>query len=263
MTATTALRSLPRRVAALLIVSAIPAACGLPADDQVTTYNADELPDVLANTTTTSTSTTTTTLAPPSTASIPADASTTSSSVPAVATTRVEVFYTLGFSDGLQPINLNLPFEQVTLPQLTSVLETPPAELTSFNLRSSVRPGLIGGIVPDRGTATVELSQEVLNRMTSSQVRRSIAQIVLTLTSFVTPNDGAIGQVRFTVDGEPIPVFLPADGGDSEPGEPVAYSDFGVLVTPITPTSTTTPGSTTIASTAVATSIPAPAPPPP
>jgi hypothetical protein len=230
---------LHRRIAVLLAALGGATGCGLPADDQVTTYSPDDLPPVLANTTTTSTSTTT--VVPASTAPPPDDApSTTSTTVSPVETEAVDVFYTLGFSDDLQRITLNLP-SPVSIRQLTSVLEVPPPEVTGFDLRSALRVGLIVEVVPDRGIANVELSQDVLNRMTSTQERRSIAQIVLTLTSFRIENEGGIGQVRFTVDGEAIPVFLPAVGGDSEPGEPVAYADFGVLVTPVVPTTTTAP----------------------
>jgi hypothetical protein len=244
------------RILALLVVVAGVAACGLPGDGQVTTYNPNDLPDRLVQPTTTST--TTTTLAPPPTDAPPDDASTTTSTVLPLETEPVEVFYTRGFSDDLQRVTLNRP-SPISIEELTELLESPPPEVTSFNLRSSLRSGLIVDVVPDRGTATIELSQDVLNSMTSSQERRAIAQIVLTLTSFDT-GSGGLGQVRFTVDDEPIPVFLPAQDGDSEPGELVAYSDFGVLVTPTAPTTTTTTTSTTTTTTTTTTTAPAESP---
>lgn len=242
--------NLPLRVLALLAFVGSAAACGLPADEQVTTYNADDLPPALANTTTTTT--TTTTLAPPSTLAPTDDVASTTTTLPPFEPSPVDVFYTLGFSDDLQRITLNLPFSPITLRQLIDVLEEPPSEVASFNLRSSLRDGLIVEIVPERGTANVELSQDVLNTMTNSQERRAIAQIVLTVTSFRLEN-GNLGQVSFSVDGAPIPVFLPADGGDSEPGEGVAFSDFDVLVTPVTPTTSSTTTTTTTSTTTTTT----------
>jgi hypothetical protein len=60
--------------------------------------------------------------------------------------------------------------------------------------------------------------------------------------------------VRFTSDGEPISVFLPAEGGDSETGEAVSFEDFATLIDPGTPSGTT---STTVAGTITTTTEPA------
>src|SRR5690606_27976635 len=82
----------------------------------------------------------------------------------------------------------------------------------------------------------------------SNPVRqRAIAQIVLTLTSFRLPDGSGIGYVRFEVDGEGFSVYVPGFGGQSDEGEPLAYTDFAMwIVTTQTPptTSTTVPTST-------------------
>ncbi len=233
------------------------AACGLPAEERVTTFNPGDLPDPLTNTTTT-TSTTTTTVAPstvpPSTD--PGETTTTSTTTVApFAGAETDIFYTIGITDDVQRFIRELP-RPVPVELVINQLVEPPPELAGFNLRTAVRPGLIAGVDVERGIATVELSQDVLDRMTSAAQRRAIAQIVLTLTSFVTSNQGAIGGVRFIVDDEPISVFLPAQNGNSEPGEIVAFDDFVVLVVDAQFTSATTTTSTT--STTVATTTTSP-----
>jgi hypothetical protein len=129
---------------------------------------------------------------------------------------------------------------------------------TGAPLRTAVARNLINGFTVDRGLAVVDLDRGVLSRTNSSEQRRAIAQIALTLTLFTTP-DGGIGQVSFTVEGDAISVFVPARGANSEPGEPLAHSDFTSLVSgappttsiPSTSTTTTTPQSTTTSSTTI------------
>ena len=117
-------------------------------------------------------------------------------------------------------------------------------------LRRSLLPGLIDDIPVERGTATVVLNRNVLDRMSNPAQQRAIAQIVLTLTSFVTNDAGAIGFVRFEVDGEGFSVYVPGFDGTSEAGEPLAFTDFSVLIeTTPTPTSATTTTTTTTSTT--------------
>jgi len=84
------------------------------------------------------------------------------------------------------------------------------------------------------------LSSAALNRLSSLQQRRAIAQVVLTLSLFTTP-EGGIGQVILNADGEPLSVFVPSRGASSEPGETLAYSDFAVLISGTPATTTTSP----------------------
>ena len=53
---------------------------------------------------------------------------------------------------------------------------------------------------------------------------------MLTLTSFATADQGNIGLVRFEAGGEGYAVFVPKFGGDSDPGEPLAFGYFSDLV---------------------------------
>jgi hypothetical protein len=173
---------------------------------------------------------------------------TSSSTIPAPDTTPVEIFYTLGFSDDMQRLRRDL-LVPVPIRNVIDLLESP-TDVAAFNLRTAVRPRLIEDVVLDRATATVELDPDLLDRMSNTEQQRAVAQIVLTLTSFVTPDEGAIGFVRFEVDGDGYAVFVPRLGGSSDPGEPLAFSDFASLVvsTSLTPT-TTVPSTTTTTTT--------------
>jgi len=231
------------RVAAGLLLPLALAACSLPTDERVDPYNPADLPAVLTNTTTTSTTTTTTLPAIPE--SLPDGETTTSTSttstVPAPDTAPVEIFYTIGFSDEVQPVRRDL-FAPVPISNVISQLESPSGDIAAGGLRSSVRAGLIEEVLLDRATATVALDPAVLDRLSNDEQRRAIGQIVLTFTSFVTVDEGAIGFVRFEVDGDAIAVFVPSLGGSSDPGEPLAFVDFSSLIvtTSLTPATTTT-----------------------
>ena len=130
---------------------------------------------------------------------------------------------------------------------MISQLESPSRDITTGGLRSSVRAGLIQEVLLERATATVVLDPVALDRLSNDEQRRATAQIVLTLTSFVTADEGAIGFVRFEVDEDPIAVFVPSLGGSSDPGEPLAFIDFASLVvdTSLSPPIGDTTGTTT------------------
>jgi hypothetical protein len=93
--------------------------------------------------------------------------------------------------------------------------------------------------------ATVPLDRDVVEGMSEANLRRAIAQLVLTLTSFSTDDSGAIGRVRFEIEGEGFEVFVPAFGGNSEPGQELVFEDFESLRDTTAPPTTTT--TTTIA----------------
>ncbi len=113
------------RIRAALLIPLTLAACSLPTDERVSPYNPAELPAVLANTTTTSTTTTTTTTLPAVPASVPDGATTTSSTtVPPPDTAPVEIFYTIGFSDEVQPVRREL-FTPVSIISVISSARIP------------------------------------------------------------------------------------------------------------------------------------------
>jgi hypothetical protein len=216
--------------------------CSLPVDERVTPLDQNAIPDDLTEATTT---TTTTTTLPPTT--LPADTSvdsaeTTTTTQPVIPTEVITVYYTRGLTDVMQPVEvvraIGTPVRELIL-----LLERPTG-ISEAGLRTSVLSGMIGDILVERGTATVVLDQDILDRMSNANQQRAIAQMVLTVTSFRTTDVGGIGRVRFEVDGEGFPVFVPAFGGSSEPGEELAFTDFQSLIattpTPATTTTTTT-----------------------
>jgi len=222
-------------------------ACGLPVDERVQPF--DDVPFDLTATSTT----TTTTIAPPepvaTTTTVPEPTAETTTTV--VRTEATNVFFVLRGSGELQQVTVALP-APVSRQLLISQLESVP-DGTADTLRTSVSTGLVRDFTVDRGVATVDLSPLALDRLSSLQQRRAIAQLVLTLSLFTTP-DGGIGQVVLTADGEPLSVYVPARGSSSEPGEPLAYSDFAGLISGTPSTTSTTaptspPSSTTIPTT--------------
>ncbi len=109
------------------------------------------------------------------------------------------------------------------------------------------------------GLAVVDLDRGVLSRTNSSEQRRAIAQIALTLTLFTTP-DGGIGQVSFTVDGDAISRLRPGawrqqrgpESRSPTPTSPPLVSGAPPTTSiPSTSTTTTTPQSTTTSSTTI------------
>jgi hypothetical protein len=249
-------------VASALALTLASAACSIPADERVTPIGPGELgPDLLETTTTTSTTTTTT--AAPQTTEPGAPSTTTTTTVP-IPTTNVTAYYTIANTDSMQFLVQPLS-GVVPLAAVVGLLETPVADLRQYNLRSSVRRGLIDvaqlAFDADRAELTVGLDGAVFEAMSEEQRRRAIGQIVLTFTSFSTSDAGNIGSVRFTVDGAPISIVIPETNSATTEGEPVTFADFRSLLgttTGAVPTATTPPQTTTTLAETPLTSAPAP-----
>lgn len=223
-------------------------ACGLQTDSEATLF--DDIPYGLAET---STSTTTTTIA-----TDPAPGTTTTTV--AADQQTVDVVYVRRFSRELESTQVDLPFP-VSGRDLLDQLSNPPADAQP-ELETEVSRGLVLSFGVDRGLATVNLSRSAINQLGSAQQRRAIAQIVLTLTLF-TSDEGGIGQVIFLVGGQPISVYVPLLGSNSEPGQPVAWTDYsqllvGVDARPSASTTTPVTSTTSVATTSVpqSTSVP-------
>jgi hypothetical protein len=229
----------PTRVLMILAGSLSLPACGLPIDERVQTF--DDVPyDLDSASTTTSTS-----IAP---APVTTQPGTDATSTTIVETRPVDIVFLLGSSGELQPVTIALP-TPVTDRLLIEQLVVPPSG-TGVALRTAVERGFITGFTVDRGLAAVDLSPSVIDGLSSIEQRRAIAQVVLTLTLFTT-SEGGIGQVSFTVGGDPISVYVPARGANSDPGEPMAWSDFSSLLAGAPDTTTTT--TTTVARTTTTT----------
>ena len=215
-------------------------ACGLQTDSEAVLY--DDIPYGLAQTSTTSTSIPAVTESPgTSTTTIPENQRT------------VDVVFVRRISRELESIKVDLPIP-VSGRDLLDQLSSPPVGAQP-DLQTEVSRNLVLSVEVDRGIATVNLSRAAINQLGSAQQRRAIAQIVLTMTLF-TSDEGGIGQVVFLVSGEPISVYVPLLEANSDPGQPVAWTDFAQLLVGVDAPSTTSTSTTTTTQPAVTTSTP-------
>ena len=197
-------------------------ACSPPEDDSLEFIPPDEIPFGLDQTTTTTTTTTTITL-PPDEATEPTEPTTTT--LAPVQTAPVEVYFLIGLEQlQRQTIQFSFPVEPL---QVLALLEDGPPPDVGIGLRTALRPNLTNGFERTEGVATVDLRGSVLNRTGSRDQSLAIAQLVLTVGRLP-----GVGQVRFTIDGEPVPIPVPPSFTLSEPGEPLSYESFAVLLTP-------------------------------
>lgn len=239
-------RRFGRRIASLTTavaaLAALAGACSLPVDEVVVPIDRDQFGEQLTRDTTT----TTTTVVPPdevtdSTSDGTDPEATTTTTVAPIPTEPISVYYTRGDTEIMQEVVYERA-QDTPIEEVISLLESRTG-LAQAGLRTAVRPGLIEDRpVVDRAVATVSLSGDVVDGMPNEELERAIAQIVLTLTSFRTPDASNIGGVRFEVDGSAFPIFVPARGGASDPGEAVVFTDFvGLIATSPDVTTTTEP----------------------
>jgi spore germination protein GerM len=235
-------------VALVACATALAAACGVGGDGELQQIGSGDLAG-LDQTTTSTTTTTTTTIVP--TATMPAGTTTTTGATTStIATEPVELYFVAG--SVLESVSQELT-RGVSLSRVLTALESgPPPPDVGIGLTSDLPVGLTRTVTPSStGIATVDLVGDLFEDIPGGvEQRRAIAQIVLTLT--MRPG---IGQVSFTLDGERLAV--PKLGNVlSEPGEPVARSDYESLLdqddvfnpdppAATTTTTTTTPPSTT------------------
>jgi hypothetical protein len=206
------------------------AACSLTADDSFEFIPADEIPAGLDQTTTTTTTTTTTI---PATPTVEPTLPTTTVTSP-VQTAPVEIYFVIGLEQ-LQRQTLQLSFPVEPLQVLAQLEDGPPPDQSSVGLRTALRTNLTNGFENTDGVATIDLRGSVLNRTTPRDQNLAIAQLVLTVTRLP-----GVGQVRFTLDGDPLPIPVPPTFTLSEPGEPLTYSMFAQLLPSPGATTTTT-----------------------
>ena len=128
--------------------------------------------------------------------------------------------------------------------QLVTLLEEGPP--TGSVLDTFIEPGLMVTTTERGGVVTIDLDEDLLAAIDTRNQRRAFAQIVLTFTE----NLRGVGQVIFTLSGEPIGVPK-GNALFSQPGEPVSFDDYAILLVdspalgpdigePVTGTTTTT-----------------------
>jgi len=200
-------------------------ACGVPVgDDSFAEIPAEDIPFGLAATSTTTTTTTT----PPTT--LPESPTTTQATTTTEAPIRLEPVEIYFLSrDRLQPVELELP-AGFSPEQVADVLESgPPPDVA---LDTLIEDGLINSADEAGGVLTVDLDAETFDRIPITQQTEAIGQIVLTMVSSLR----RVGQVTFTLEGEPIPVRK-GNRLSSEVGEALSYDDYVVLLVTIPPPS--------------------------
>jgi hypothetical protein len=199
--------------------------CGLPASDGFDSFADDPNALDLAATSTTSTTTTLASTVPPSEPTI----AETTTTAPGLATERVRLYYVSSLQSGRQLRETFTEFRQGATPiEILNLLEAGvPEGDPGVGLQTLLPRGLTRRV--DQGensyTVVVDLDSSAWNRIAQANLRRVIGQIVLTLT-----RQPGIGVVRFTLDGEPLSVFL-GSGEQSEEGAGVTFADYEVLLT--------------------------------
>jgi spore germination protein GerM len=212
------------RAVALLASAAVSiVGCAVGGDGELQQIGSDDLAG-LDQTTTSTTTTTTTTVAPTAAQPTGSPTSTTMATTSTIDTEPVDLYFVAG--GVLESVSLPLT-RGVSLGRVLTALESgPPPPDVGVGLTSDLPIGLTRGVTElGTGVATVDLVGELFEDIPGGvEQRRAIAQIVLTLT--MRPG---IGQVSFTLDGEPLSV--PKFGNVlSDPGEPVARNDYESLL---------------------------------
>jgi spore germination protein GerM len=207
----------PASVGALVLVLA---ACGVTTDDEFRQIAAEDVQFRLADPTTTTTSTSTT--VPPSTSTTRPEPSTTTIAQ------LVELYFVSG--ETVIPVTRAVP-PPVSLAQVIRLLEAGPVPGDPSGARSLLADGLVLGVDLSGGVALVDLSEAFTQEQLPSAVQQLIvAQLVYTMAA-----QQGVGQVAFTLAGQPIAVPL-ADG--SVATGPISRDAYRAL-----PTTTTTSSS--------------------
>ncbi len=205
-------------------IAGIVGACGVPSESDFVPHDPGDSPFIgVASTTTTTTrpitevSVTTTTIrriGP-------------RPSVTLIVTERVELY----FVDGEQLRSTDVELGRPAAPPVIvdTLADGPPIDLgdpaPSAEPETVVLPTLVESVVQEDGIALVDMRGDVFRELEVNDQSLATAQLVLTLT-----RRPGIGQVSFSLDGEPIPVLIPDQLGVSEPGEPLSFDDFASLV---------------------------------
>ena len=150
-----------------------------------------------------------------------------STSTPGSTTTVATETIVLYFIEGsqLRAIGVEAPVDASVRSLLRLLEEGPPAEYTDAGVRTALVPGLISGVARSGTDGTrVTFDSNLFAGVDDADQRLMVGQIVLSLTEHED-----IDQINFTLDGEPLQVFL-RDNSLSEPGQSVDRADYGLLV---------------------------------
>lgn len=193
-----------RRVLAAAAALLALGGCGVPEEDEAVVARDEDVPFGLLAPSTTTTSTTSTT-------------------VPEVPLDRI-VDICLVDGDGVVPVERILPRRR-TLDEVVEALRRGPTPEEGDDGLTTALPGpeVIGPVSLAGGTATVALGGTFAEVPAPTQML-AIAQLVCTLTG-----QPGVGQLQFTLDGQPVQAPLP-DG--SLAGGPVSRDHYAPLIRP-------------------------------
>lgn len=206
----------------LLACGGLLAACGVPDDSGFEQIDPADVPFGLNETTTTTTTLAPTTSSAPPTTVVDATTTTVETSTTVAPVEPVTLFFLTGRE--VVPTQRGL-LSPASPPQvLAALVEGPPTGEEAAGLRTALPAEMEMLVQVAEGVATVDLPPTFLDDVPGSEQRLAIAQIVLTLT-----RRGGVGQVRFTLGGEPQQV--PRGQGDiTSPGGTVSCDDYQNLL---------------------------------
>lgn len=242
------MRRLLAMTGVLVVVVGVAVGCGVPDSSELESIDADGVPFDLTGTSVVTTTTSTT--LPPSTTESPIPTSTF-----APTTTIQNELVDLYFASGsrLKPVQQLLAGQPGPEQLLAALVLGPPAGALGAGLRAIIPADAALTVDVIDGIVVVDLPSGLFDDMAPRDQRLLFGQIVMTMT----PRQ--VGQVLFTLAGEPLPVFL-GDGSLSEADQPVSFDDYAPLLSTNIPDITTTTTTTTTPTTTVdpaATSLPA------
>ena len=219
-----------RRGAVLTVLMLVLAGCGYEGSSDVRRLPSDELFGLDQTTTTSTTTTTTTTAPPPPAASVETTVVTSVTPVTVAMTTTTALTTETVRLFMLDDEQLTSVTQNISSPvRVRRVLEAleagPIAGPATVGLTTAVPDGIVNTAFARSGVAEVDLVGEVYDLVPPDEQLPAVAQIVLTLTQ-----RPGIGQVSFTLDGEPLRVRLGNGQTTDEAGQPVSADDYAVML---------------------------------
>lgn len=199
------------RLAAALVATAALAACGSVRGGNFKNIDQSNIPFGLAEPSSTTTTVTPTTL--PAVTTLPVATTTT------VPTDRVELFFAV--HSNVIGTSARLPSPVTLDAVLAALVAGPPPDAGVAGVRGVLRREHIGSVSMRFGIATVDVTK-AFTELSNVEQRLAVAQLVLTLTG-----RPGVGQVAFTVEGQPVDV--PRGDGSLGAG-PVTREDYFTLI---------------------------------
>lgn len=190
-----------------LVLTGLPAGCGVAADGSFEGFSDDQIPFGLADPATTTTTEPTT--VPPTTV------------VPTTVDPLAKVTLCFVKADLVVEVDRRLPSRPSTTDVVRLLLEGPAVNPVEDGLRSALPAGSVGEVRVVGGVAVLAVNP-TFRELAAKEQTLAIAQLVCTLTA-----QRGVGQVSFEIDGQPVEVPR-ADGTVTT--RPLSRDDFTELL---------------------------------